>query len=254
MFTRDEQEVGTPVGVVNELFAHRYFPGESGIGRRFKFVDDPVAPWITVVGVTRDIRHDQPPKPIEPVAYVPYRQGSQTLAIRVAIADPLPLVPAIRGIARDLDPTVPTYLVQTLDHVVEGVLWRQRLQGRVLGLFAGLAMFLALFGIYAVISYTVVQRTQELGVRLALGASRSQILRLVLAYGGRLALLGVAIGVPAALGLSGLLSGLLYGIRPTDPATFIAVSLALLAAAMLATIAPARRASDVDPLVAMRHE
>lgn len=253
-FTREEQDSGAPVGVVNELFVRRFFPGQSGIGRRFKLVEDPAATWITVIGVARNIRHDQPPRPIEPVAYLPYRQGSQTIAVRTTLDDPLTLVPVVRSLVRELDPGVPTYLIQTLDHVVEGVLWRQRLQGRVLGVFAGLAMVLAIFGIYAVVSYTVAQRTQELGVRLALGASRGQVLGLVLAHGSRLALLGLAIGVPAALALSGLLAGLLYEVRPTDVSTFAGVSVALFAAAMVATIAPARRAAMVDPLIAMRDE
>jgi putative ABC transport system permease protein len=153
-----------------------------------------------------------------------------------------------------MDPTLPTYLVETLDHAVARALWRQRLQGAISGLFAGIALLLAVFGIYAVISYAVAQRTREIGVRVALGATRRQVMALVLSHGAWLALIGIAAGVGGALALTRVLAGLLYEVRPTDPVTFIGVSVALGVVAVLAAAMPARRAATVDPLIAMRAE
>ncbi len=255
-FTAADQADPAPrVGIVNEAFARRRFPDGEPVGKRIRFVDsNAAAPWITIVGVVRNVRQDRPPRPIEPAVYVPFTQGSQTMAVRTTLADPLAIVADVRAIVREMDTRLPTYLVQTLDHAVALALWRPRLQGQVFGIFAGLALVLAVFGIYAVISYTVAQRTRELGVRMALGATPRQMMALVLSHGARLALIGVAIGVAGALALTRLLTGLLYDVRPTDPATFIGVSLLLGCAAVLAAVTPARRAARVDPLIAMRAE
>jgi putative ABC transport system permease protein len=164
------------------------------------------------------------------------------------------LAPAIRAAIHEIDPDVPAYAVEPFEYIVSRSLWRQRLQGQVLGAFAALALLLAIVGIYGVISYAVAQRTRELGVRMALGASRGHVLALVLGQGTRLALIGVAIGIVGALALSRVVASLLYGIRPTDPATFFGVPLLLTAVAMVASYVPARRATRVDPLVAMRTE
>jgi putative ABC transport system permease protein len=177
-----------------------------------------------------------------------------SLAIRTRLPDPHAVVPAVRGIMRELDPAVPAFRVQTFDEVVSRSLWRQRLQGKVLGVFAALALTLASVGLYGVIAYAVAQRTRELGVRVALGATRRQVLGLVLGHGVRLTLVGVALGAVGALALSRVMTSLLYGVKPTDPVTFLVVPLALAAVAVLASYAPARRATKVDPLVAMRAE
>jgi ABC-type antimicrobial peptide transport system permease subunit len=164
------------------------------------------------------------------------------------------LAPAVREVLKELDPDVPAFQVQTLAQAVSRSLWRQRLQGQVLGTFATLALLLAAVGIYGVISYAVAQRTRELGVRMALGATRGQVLGLVLGQGLRLAVAGVAIGIVAALALSRVVASLLYGVSATDLATFVGVPVALALIAMLATLVPARRATRVDPVVAMRTE
>jgi ABC-type antimicrobial peptide transport system permease subunit len=163
-------------------------------------------------------------------------------------------VPAVRAAIRELDPTVPAFRIQSFDEVVSRSLWRQRLQGEVLGVFAALALILASVGLYGVIAYAVAQRTRELGVRMALGATRRHVLGLVLGQGARLTLLGVVVGTVGALALSRVVASLLYGIAPTDPLTFVAVPAVLGAVAVLASYAPARRAMEVDPLVAMRAE
>jgi len=257
-FFKVDQDTGAHVGVINEAFAHRHFSDEDPLDKRIRFVDadtpDRIAPWIKIVGVAKNMRQDRPPQHIEPAIFVPFTEGSQTFVVRTKLADPQTLVPAVRAIVREMDAALPTYLVQTLDQVVARALWRQRLQGRVLGLFAGLALLLAVFGIYGVISYTVAQRTREFGVRMALGATRGQVFALVLAQGGRLALLGVGIGVALALALTRVLASLLYEVKPTDPATFISASVALGAVAVLAAITPAWRAAKVDLMVVLRYE
>ena len=164
----------------------------------------------------------------------------------------LALVPAVMGILRQLDSDIPAYQWQTLEQAVDRALWRQRLQGQVIGLFAFLAMILATIGIYGVISYSVAQRTREVGVRVALGASRSQVVGLVLRQGGALVAAGVVLGLAIAFGATRLLTNLLYGIAPTDLVTFAGVPLVLGAVAVIASWVPARRASRIDPLVAMR--
>jgi putative ABC transport system permease protein len=205
--------------------------------------------------VVRDYRHYRLPRTDGPAVFFPYAESpmyTQTLVARTTLADPLALAPAARAAVRALDPNVPVYQLQTMAQQVGRSLWRQRLQGQVLAVFASLALLLAVVGIYGVISYAVAQRTRELGVRLALGASRRQVLRLVLRQGASLALVGVAIGLAAAFALTRVVASLLYEVPALDPVTFVVVPLVLGAAAVLASLAPARRATRVDPLIAMR--
>ena len=209
---------------------------------------------MTVVGVVANVRQDAPPQPIEPAIYVPFTDSSQTMVVKTSLEDPLKLAPTIRGIVRELDPTLPMYLVQSVDQMVARTLWRQRLQGRVLGVFAALAVALAAFGIYAVISYAVAQRTRELGIRAALGAGRGQLVGFVLGQVLKAAVPGLTIGVAGALGLSRLLSSLLYEVRPQDPATLAGAAIVLSCVTLLAAAAPAVRATRADPLVAIRAE
>jgi putative ABC transport system permease protein len=249
-----DRDTSAGVVVINETFARRAFPGEDPIGRRVRYGNDP---WVTVVGVMRDFRHYRLPQPMGPAMYSAYASGptyTQTLAIRTSLPDPLALVPAVRAAARALDPDVPLYQVQTLAQQVSRSLWRQRMQGQVLGAFAALALLLSVVGLYGVVSYAVAQRTRELGVRMAIGASRRQVVRLVLGQGARLALVGVGVGLLGALALARVVESLLYGVDSLDPLTFVAVPALLCAVALLACWAPARRATRVDPLIAMRAE
>jgi putative ABC transport system permease protein len=247
-----------PVGVINQRLADQAFPGDDPLGRRIRIGGaDSKDPWVTIVGVVRDFRHYRLPQPMGPAIYYPYQSEpllSQTLAIRTTLADPMTLAPSVRAAIQELDPDVPAYAVEPFDYIVSRSLWRQRFQGQVLGAFAALALLLAMVGIYGVISYAVAQRTRELGVRMALGATRRHVLALVLGQGTRLALAGVAIGIAGALALSRVVASLLYGVRPTDPVTFVGVPFVLAGVALVASYVPARRATRVDPLVAMRAE
>jgi putative ABC transport system permease protein len=211
-------------------------------------------PTFTVVGVTGDFRQERPPQAVGPAIYVymPLGNNSQVLTIRTTLADPLTLVPGVQTILRQMDPTLPPPHVRSFEAAIARGLWRERLHEQVLSIFAALAVVLAVFGVYGVIAYAVAQRTHEFGVRLALGATRAQVLGLVLRQGAWSTVIGVMAGVAAALQLTSMLSSVLHDVRPTDPVTFIGVSLGLTAVVLLATVSPARSASKVDPVVALR--
>jgi hypothetical protein len=267
-FAVTDGDSANPVAIVNEAFVTRYFGTMNPIGKRVRWSDlmtegelaklgvDSAGERVTIVGVAANFRQERPPAPIAPAMYLyrPFDMGSQTLAIRTTLSDPLAIVPPVRAIVQEMDASLPVYLVQTLEHAVARGLWRQRMQSSVLGLFAAIALVLAIVGVYGVISYSVAQRTRELGVRVALGATRRDVLALVLGQGSRLAMIGVSVGIVGALAASRSLGGLLYGVDAPDPPTFIGVSLALLAIAALAAVVPARRAATVDPTIAMRAE
>jgi putative ABC transport system permease protein len=253
-----DRDTLAPVGVVNEIFARRIFGGVDPIGKRVKLgAWDSGSPWVTIVGVMRDYQHYRLPDEMDAAIFLPATVGpplTMTIAIRTRLPDPHGLMPAVRSAIRELDPSIPAFRVQTLEEAVTRSLWRHRLQGEVLGVFAVLALILASVGLYGVIAYAVTQRTRELGVRMALGATRRHVLGLVLGQGARLALLGVALGTVGALALNRVIASLLYGVTATDPLTFLAVPTVLAVVAVLASYAPARRAMRVDPLVAMRSE
>jgi predicted permease len=255
-FTDADRDTSAHVGIINEELARREFAGEDPIGKRLKFGGlDSEDPWITIVGVARTFRHYRLPRPMGPAVYFPQLASpaaSQTLVVRTTLADPGALAGPLRDVLRRLDPDVPPYAVQSLDEVVGRSLWRQRLQGEVLGAFAALALLLAAVGIYGVLSYAVAQRTRELGVRMALGATMPRVLAMVLAQGARLAAVGIALGLAASLVATRALESLLYGVTSADPLTFVAVPLVLAAVALVAILIPARRATQVDPAVALR--
>lgn len=259
MFATD-RDTANPVAVINETLARQAFPGQDPIGKRLKTGDptDP-RPWITVIGVARDFRYYQLPEPMGPAMYLAFDAApGYTLSVVVrtagSVSDPMSLSPRVLGMLKELDSEIPAYEVQTLEQAVDRSLWRQRLQGQVIGLFAALGMILAAIGIYGVISYGVAQRTREVGVRMALGASRSQVVGLVLRQGMVLVGIGLVLGLVAAFGASRALTRMLYGIGPTDLVSFVGVPLVLGAVALLASWLPARRAARVDPLIAMRSD
>jgi ABC-type antimicrobial peptide transport system permease subunit len=187
-----------------------------------------------------------------PYATTPARQ--QTIVIRTTRPDPHTLIPELRRAVRDLDPKLALYQVQTFDEAVASSMSRQRVQGNVLAIFAVLALVLACTGLYGVISYAVAERTRELGVRMALGATRRDLLWLVFAQSGRLVLGGIALGLAVAFFATRLMESLLYGVAPNDAATFATVPIVLGAIALGAALIPARRATKVDPIIAMRAE
>ena len=242
--------------VVNETFVRRRFPNESPLGRRVRIGGvDSKDPWATIVGVVADFRHYRLPQPMGPAIYFPYFSWpgyTQTLVINTSLADANALMPAVRDVLRGADAHVPPYRVLTMEEAVARSLWRQRFQSEVLGVFAVLALLLATVGMYGVISYAVAQRSRELSVRVALGATSRHVTSLIVGQGTRLAVLGVAIGLAVSFAVTRVLRQLLYGVTATDPFTFIVVPITLGAIAILASWIPARRAVRVDPVESMR--
>jgi predicted permease len=252
---QDRDSVNISV-LVNEQMVKTGFGGADPVGRRLRVGNDK-NPMATVVGVVRDFRHYRLPQPMGPAVYFPYASRptlSQTIVMRTAQGDPRALIPALRAAVHDADPRVALYSVQTFDEMVGNSLWRQRLHGAVLGIFAAMALALACIGLYGVLSYAVAQRTRELGVRIALGATKRDVLTLVLRHSGGLVVAGLAVGLIGAFFGARLLQTLLYGVRATDLATFATVPACLMIVALIASVIPARRAAEVDPIAAMRAE
>jgi putative ABC transport system permease protein len=238
--------------VVNETLAHLLWPTEDPIGKQLPLFNDRAI----VVGVVGDIRHEGLTQDAEAEFYVPYLQqphNSLQLAVRT-VADPDSLVSAVRAQVADVDPDQPLYHVATLQQVLSESLAPRRFNTLLLGIFAGIALALATVGIYGVMAFSVTQRTHEIGIRMALGAERGSVLRLIVRQGLRLTLIGVVLGIAGAWALTSFLASFLFGVAPRDPATFAVVSLALVVVSILACYFPVRRATRVDPMVALRYE
>jgi putative ABC transport system permease protein len=252
-FTRQET-FDSRVVVINETLARRFFPGEDPIGRRFK-VGGPQSEnnWFEIVGVVGDLRRQRLEKQAVSEFYFPSASNYMDLLVRVR-ADPLALAGAIRREIRAVDPTAAVYGVTTGPRLLEKLSAGRRFQTGLLALFATVALALAAIGVYGVMRYAVAQRTHEIGIRLALGARSSDVLRLVIGQGMKLTLVGVATGLLASFALSRVMAQLLFGVSATDPATFAGVALTLIGSALLACYLPARRATKVDPLTSLRHE
>jgi predicted permease len=259
-FAEADNEQSQPVAIVNETMARQYWPGADALGKRFKVGDpDEPLPWITIVGVAGDIHQMGPEVPVKAEMYFPYRQETvhfyapRDLVVRTS-GDPLSIAGAVRREIRAVDADQPVANVRSLDEVLSKEIAPRRIAMTLLMTFAGLALVLASIGIYGVLSYFVTQSTPEIGVRLALGASQADVLKLVVGRGMRLALAGLAVGLAAALLLTRLMASLLFGVSATDATSFVAVSVLLIVVALLACYIPARRATKVDPLVALRYE
>ena len=252
-FSPDEAAESAKIALINRTLAERHWPGEGPVGKRFRvFPLESPDPWRRVVGVVEDFRLHGLDERSKPAVYLPSTSGAG-LILRTE-SDPLSLLAAVREQVRDLDPSQPRYDCKSLEQcMVESAVGR-RVTAWLLGTFAGIALALAGVGIYGLISYSVAQRTHEIGVRMALGAERGQVARQVVGGSFKLVLIGVAAGLAAAAGLTGLLTSPLYEVRPFDPATFAAVFGVLLGVAVLASYLPARRAARVDPVVALRCE
>ncbi len=244
----------TRVTVVNEAFARSFFRNESPISHRIRFGAD--ATWTTIVGVVGDTRQAGPMDEIPPEAYLPEEQASSigmTLVIRTAGASPA-LISDLRSIAAAIDPNVAVYGVETMDEIMASDVATEQFNMALLVAFAGLALLLAAVGIYGVMAYAVGQRTREIGIRMAIGAQRGDVLGMILAQGASLVIVGLVLGVGASLVLTRVLLSLLSEVTPTDPVTFGVSVVILFVAALGACWIPARRATRVDPLVALRYE
>jgi putative ABC transport system permease protein len=247
-----------PVLVVNQALARRDFPNEDPVGKRISYGTGPDGQpiWKEIVGVVADVRSEEPGREAAPEIYASYLQdpfGGVSYVVRTS-AEPESLAPGVREAVRALDKAQPVAEVRTMEQLVGQSFAQPRFNSLLLGLFACMALLLAAAGIYGVMSYAVTQRTHEIGIRIALGAQGRDVLRLVVGRGMLLALAGVGLGLAAALALTRLMSGLLYGVTATDPLTFAGVALLLSVVALLASYVPARRATKVDPMVALRYE
>jgi putative ABC transport system permease protein len=253
----DNQKDAPCVRIVNEAMARRYWPGEDPVGRQVPGACRKNAPAL-IVGLVGDSKWDSVDSQVDlelfvPYAQIPFASFLVTFVIRTA-SNPTDVVAAVRRAIWEVDQDQPVIQVRTMQNVVQESLWRQQLSASMLGIFAAFAVLLAAVGIYGVFSYSVAQRTHEIGIRTALGASGGDILRMVVREGLLLTLTGVGTGILVALALTRLLASLLYGVRPRDPITFVALSLLLTTVALLASYFPARRATKVDPIEALRYE
>jgi putative ABC transport system permease protein len=255
-FTEQDKLGSTPVPIISESLAGRYWPHEDPIGKHLKW--GPAAsndPWLTIVGEVSDVKQGALDAATIPHTYEPYGQhegapSSLNIAVR-AEGDPKSLASAMRAAVWGIDRQLAVAQLRTMDQVISESNAPRRFNLIMLAAFAALALVLAAIGIYGVITYSVARRTHEFGIRMALGAEARDVLNMVIGHGLWLTLSGVALG---ALALTRFLSSLLYGVKSTDPLTFVAVSLLLLAVALLAVYIPARRATKVDPMVALRYE
>ncbi len=257
-FTAADNETAPKVCLINSLLAQKFFAHGDAVGRRITFDErkEGSTEWITIVGVVGDTKMYGLANPARLEVYLPFAQsaeGSMNILLRSAV-DPVSLTAAIRGAVGNVDKDQPVYDFATMSERASNSVGQRRMTLVLLELFSALALILAGIGIYGVISYSVAQRTHEIGIRAALGAQRRDLLRMVLGQGVTLALVGIAAGIIAAAAVGRLMSTLLFSVSAYDPATFVAVAAALLAVAAAACYFPARRAMRVDPMVALRYE
>jgi len=256
-FEYADTENAPPVTMINARMAREYFPTENPVGKRIKFghPSDP-SKWMTIVGVVGDTRLYGLANPSRLEIYVPFRQDvpSHMYLVVKSAMDPGALTSAIRGAIREIDKDQAIFGISTMDQLIVNSVSTRRITLILLGLFSTLALVLAAIGIYGVISYSVAQRTHEIGIRMALGAQKTDVMRMVLGQGARIAGAGVVIGLAASLGVTRLLANLLFSVSAADPLTFVAVAITLILVAMLACYIPARRTLRVDPMIALRYE
>ena len=245
------------VMLINRTLQRQFFPHEEPVGKRVNIGTAQEPNWNQIVGVVEDVKYNGLADEVQPALYQPTAQApswGMSLILKTDVADPLSLTPAVRSEVRKLDQELPIAQVSTLDQRLATATAQPRFRTMLISLFAAVALVLASIGIYGVISYSVAQRTHEIGIRMALGAQRHDVLKLVILQGAFLAITGAALGLGGAFALTRLMAGLLFGVTPTDALTFSYVPLSLIAIALLACYIPARRATKVDPLVALRYE
>jgi predicted permease len=259
-FDARDIETAPKVAIVNETLARRYWPGTSAVGKRIRLGSD----WVSIVGVVKDVKQREYVNAPEPELYFPFEQDagylrdpgahrSMTPVVRLN-ADAASVVPRIQDLISSMDRNIAVSSILSMERVVSDVLWQQRALMSLLGGFSGLALILASLGIYGVMSYVIASRTQEIGIRMAMGASRAGVVAMVLKQSMAPVSIGIAVGIAGALFLTRLMKTLLYETQPNDPWIFAGVTLLLITVATAAAAGPARRAATVDPLVALRNE
>jgi predicted permease len=256
-FTERDDQHSTKVAIINETLARQYFPDEDPLGKRVG-VDDETVGKIEIIGVVRDSKYNSQREEMEPLIYTPWLQESKSIgemffAMRAA-GDPTALVAAVRQSVSEIDNNLPVTNVKTQVAQSRDALTEERLFANLLTFFGSLALLLAAIGLYGVMAYSVAQRTNEIGIRMALGAQTSNVMRMVIWQGMRLVLVGIIVGAIGAYALKQVIASQLYGVGPTDPLTFAIVGGVLLEISLLACYVPARRATKVDPMVALRYE
>jgi predicted permease len=268
-FTEGDSEHSQPVVIINQTMARQFWPKSDPVGQQF-VIGKPMGPdWTepsrVIVGVVGDVRESSLSELAPPEMFVPYGQVPahvEALLVREISAhwvvrakgSPLSVAAEAKQAVLQVDPDEPIAQVQSMDAVLSASLGHWRFNMTLLAAFAALALVLASVGIYGVLSYSVSRRVREIGIRMALGAGRREVMKLVVGEGMATALIGIAAGLAAAVALTRLLASMLYGVRPTDPMTFLASALLLAAVSLLASYIPARRATKVDPMAALRHE
>jgi len=258
-FTERDTENAPLVMIVNQAFARRDFPNENPIGKRINLGGNnpqgqPV--WWEIVGVTADVRSLELREEATPEFYLSALQDTfagMSVVVRTAV-EPASLAPEVRRLVAEVDKSAPVSEVKTMEHIVHESVTQPRFNLFLLGLFGGIALLLSAAGIYGVTAYSVTQRTHEFGIRMALGAQVGDVLRMILGQGMLLIVAGIVVGLVASFALTRLMKSLLFGVSATDPLTFVAITVLLTLVALFACYIPARRATKVDPLVALRYE
>lgn len=256
-FTRSDYNKDAPVTIVNETLAKKYWPNDEVIGKRFKLGGyNSETPWISIVGVVKDIRYSGMTSDFIPEFFLPHKENTwrgMHIVLRTQ-GNAEALAPALRATVLELDPNLPLNNIETMESLISESIWMNEFLTTLFGMLAVIALVLAVIGIYGVINYQVSQRTHEIGIRMALGAQMEDVRRLVVRQGLKLVGLGIVIGIPAALGLMRFMSMLFYGISPNDPVTFAVITVAAIIVGLAASYIPARRATKVDPMIALRYE
>jgi putative ABC transport system permease protein len=259
-FSEQDRVDAPAVAVINETMARRFWPEQDPLGKRItpgSATSTSPDDWITIVGVAKDVRQFELVADPKPQMYLSYAQAGffnpRDLVVSTAV-DPLSLAATVRRTVWEVDKDQPVSNIRTMEDIISESIARQRFSMLLLGIFAAVALVLAAVGIYGVMAYTVTQRTREFGIRMALGAGRGDVLRLAVGGGLKLILIGVVIGLVAAFILTRVMSSLLFGVSATDPTTFVIISVVLVSVAILASYIPARRATKVDPMIALRYE
>jgi putative ABC transport system permease protein len=245
------------VALISERVAQRWWKNESPIGRRIRMgVDDSKGPWRTIVGVVGNMPHNPYERHPRPAVYVPYQQEPalwMDIGVRTA-GDPLLLAPSVTAAVRSVDPDQPVTEMHTMAKSIHDRAIGLNYIAVLMGVFGAIALVLSAVGVYGVMAYMVSEQTRDIGIRMALGAPRGSVLAAIFRRGLLVTGAGLAVGLPLAYGLARLMASLIFGVTATDPATFVGISLALLAAAALAIYLPARRAMKIDPILALRYE